>query len=98
MLSPAEGAAALRDAGLVLDDAAADALVERTEGWAAGIYLAALAVRGLADAEEAAARFSGDHRLVAEYLRDELLDGLPGGHGRVPDPDLRAGVPRRDGL
>ena len=98
MLSPAEGATALRDAGLVLDDAAADALVERTEGWAAGIYLAALAVRGLDDAEEAAARFSGDHRVVAEFLRDELIDGLPEDTRRVPDPDVRAGVPRRAGL
>ncbi len=77
MLTPAEGAAALRDAGLELDTAAADSLVERTEGWPAGIYLAALAVRDLPDAEAAAARFAGDNRLVAEYLRDELIDGLP---------------------
>lgn len=76
-LTEAEGAAALRDAGLELDDEAVGTLVERTEGWAAGIYLAALAVRGLPDAEEAALRFAGDHRLVAEYLRDELIEGLP---------------------
>ncbi|MGZ6994307.1 MAG: AAA family ATPase [Acidimicrobiia bacterium] len=76
-LTAAEGAVALRDAGLELDEAAADSLVERTEGWAAGIYLAALAVRDLPDAEDAAARFTGDNRVVAEYLRDELIDGLP---------------------
>lgn len=76
MLTPAEGAAALRDAGLTIDGATADALVDRAEGWPAGIYLAALAVRDLSDAEDAAARFGGDHRLVAEYLRDELIEGL----------------------
>lgn len=77
MFTPAEGAEALRDAGVKIDDAAADLLVERTEGWPAGIYLAALAVRDLDNAPDAATQFTGDHRLVAEFLRDELVDGLP---------------------
>lgn len=77
MLTPTEGAEALRDAGVKIDDDAAALLVERTEGWPAGVYLAALAVRDLDDAREAATRFTGDHRLVAEFLRDELIDGLP---------------------
>jgi LuxR family maltose regulon positive regulatory protein len=76
-LTPEEGATALRGSGVVLDDDAVDLLVERTEGWAAGIYLAALSVRDVDDAQSAAARFSGDHRMVAEYLRDELIDVLP---------------------
>jgi LuxR family transcriptional regulator, maltose regulon positive regulatory protein len=76
-LSGAEGVAALRDAGFALDAAAAESLVEQTEGWPAGIYLAALAVRDGGDPEQAATRFTGDHRLVAEYFRDELLDALP---------------------
>ncbi len=77
VLTTEESATALRDAGLALDDATVDALVEQTEGWAAGIYLAALAVRDLDDAAAAARRFTGDNKLVADYLRDELIDGLP---------------------
>jgi LuxR family maltose regulon positive regulatory protein len=76
-LSGPEGAAVLRDSGLQVDDDVAGAVVSRTEGWPAGIYLAALAARDQPDAALAAQRFAGDHRLVAEYLRDELLEGLP---------------------
>jgi LuxR family maltose regulon positive regulatory protein len=75
-LDAAQGAAVLRAAGLELEPDHADALVERTEGWAAGLYLAALAARD-STADDLVARFTGDHRLVAEYLRDELLDALP---------------------
>jgi LuxR family maltose regulon positive regulatory protein len=76
-LNGSEGAALLRDAGLRLDADVVDVVVTRTEGWPAGIYLAALAVRDQPDATLATQRFAGDHRLVADYLRDELLDGLP---------------------
>jgi LuxR family transcriptional regulator, maltose regulon positive regulatory protein len=76
-LSPADGAAALREAGVDLDDSTADLLLAKTEGWPAGIYLAALAVRDHDNVAEAASRFTGEHRLVAEFLRDELVDGLP---------------------
>ncbi len=77
VLSGDEGAAVLRDAGLDVDPATAETLVARTEGWPAGVYLAALAARDQPDATVAAARFAGDHRLVAEYLREELMEGLP---------------------
>jgi LuxR family maltose regulon positive regulatory protein len=76
-LTPEQGAVALRGAGIDLDATAVDVLVDRTEGWPAGIYLAALAVRDAGDASAAADRFSGEHRIVAEYLRDELIDSLP---------------------
>ena len=56
---------------------AAAALAERTEGWAAAVYLAALAARGAAQPSEALARFSGAARDVADYLRLELLDAQP---------------------
>ena len=51
-------------------------LLRITEGWPAGIALAALASKGGRDASKPLATFGGDHRYVAEYLRDELLDSL----------------------
>jgi LuxR family transcriptional regulator, maltose regulon positive regulatory protein len=62
-------------AGVDVPDLAA--LVERTEGWAAGLRLAALATAGHADPERLAAEFSGTERTVAEYLLAEVLDRQP---------------------
>jgi LuxR family transcriptional regulator, maltose regulon positive regulatory protein len=59
-------------AGVDLPDPAL--LVERTEGWAAGLRLAALAAAGHEDSERLAAEFSGTERTVAEYLLAEVLD------------------------
>ena len=73
-MTRAEAALLLRDLGLATGDV--DVLVERTEGWPAGLYLAALSVRDQPDRDRALARFAGDDRLVADYLRDELLAGL----------------------
>jgi len=64
-------------AGLELEPAQVRTLVERTEGWPAGLYLAALSVQEQPDVGRAVARFSGDDRLVADYLRDEFLSSLP---------------------
>src|SRR5215468_3982936 len=52
-------------------------LVERTEGWAAGLRLAALAAAGHPDPARLAAEFSGTERTVAEYLLAEVLDRQP---------------------
>jgi len=49
-------------------------LVERTEGWAAGLRLAALSLAGHPDPGRLAADFSGTERTVAEYLLAEVLD------------------------
>jgi len=76
-LAPAEGVELVRLAGLVLDDDSVTALVDRTEGWAAGLYLAALALRDNPAPAEAANGFSGDDRVVADYLRHELLTMFP---------------------
>ncbi len=54
------------------------ALVARTEGWAAGLQLAGLSLRGHTDAAGFAAAFSGSHRFVLDYLADEVLDGQTG--------------------
>jgi LuxR family transcriptional regulator, maltose regulon positive regulatory protein len=63
-------------AGVALDAAEVDALVERTEGWPAGLYLAALSLRDQGDAAAAIVSFGGDDRLVADYVADALLADL----------------------
>jgi LuxR family maltose regulon positive regulatory protein len=68
-----EAAAMLSRAGLDLPPNDVLVLLRRTEGWPAGLYLAALSMR---DAHGDVARFGGDNRLVADYVRDEVLDGL----------------------
>jgi LuxR family transcriptional regulator, maltose regulon positive regulatory protein len=67
----------LEASGVGLSEAALGSLVETTEGWAAGLRLAALSVTRNADPEQFAADFSGSERTVAEYLVAEVLDRLP---------------------
>jgi LuxR family maltose regulon positive regulatory protein len=73
-----EGAALLGAAGPRLPETAVAALTARTEGWAAGLQLAALSLRGQADPAGFVAAFSGSHRFVLDYLADEVLDGQTG--------------------
>jgi LuxR family maltose regulon positive regulatory protein len=54
-------------------------LHERTEGWAAGIQLSALALQKQSDPEEFVSAFSGSQRYVFDYLVDEVLGGLSAG-------------------
>ena len=63
--------------GIELTTSQAAALVERTEGWVAGLQLAALALPGHADVEEFVVNFAGDDRAVADYLTERVLGGLP---------------------
>ena len=65
-------------AGPGLPGTAVAALMARTEGWAAGLQLAGLSLRGHADPAGFAAAFSGSHRFVLDYLADEVLEGQPG--------------------
>src|SRR5215472_13081344 len=58
----------------LLPEAAVAALVARTEGWAAGLQLAGLSLRGQADAARFVAAFTGSHRFVLDYLTDEVLE------------------------
>ena len=77
--TPEEAAELLGEtAGPGLPGAAVAALVARTEGWAAGLQLAGLSLRGHADPAGFVAAFSGSHRFVLDYLADEVLDGQPG--------------------
>ena len=71
-----EAAAMLREAvGNDLPDAAVAALGARTEGWAAGLRLAALSLHGHDDAAAFVAAFTGSHRYVLDYLAEEVLEG-----------------------
>jgi LuxR family transcriptional regulator, maltose regulon positive regulatory protein len=71
-----EAAGVLDRAGVRLERDDVDALLRRTEGWPAGLYLAALSLRDQPDIRTAVERFAGDDRVVADYLRDELLAPL----------------------
>ncbi len=64
---------------LGLTDSEVEALAGRTEGWAAGLQLAGLSLRGREAADRIAfvADFSGSHRYVIDYLIDEVLRRQP---------------------
>jgi LuxR family maltose regulon positive regulatory protein len=70
----AEAAQLLAAAGVELPGPVLGALHERTEGWAAGLRLAALALAGHPDPVRFATEFSGTERTVADYLLAEVLD------------------------
>ncbi|WAC90287.1 LuxR C-terminal-related transcriptional regulator [Mycobacterium sp. Aquia_213] len=63
--------------GLKLTDAQVQLLFRRTEGWAAGLYLAGLSLAGRTDAEAFIQTFAGDNRHIVDYLIAEVLDGQP---------------------
>ena len=63
--------------GIALSDAGAALLHQRTEGWAAGLRLAAISLADHPDPERFVAEFSGSDRTVAEYLLAEMLERQP---------------------
>jgi LuxR family maltose regulon positive regulatory protein len=63
--------------GIALSAAGAALLHERTEGWAAGLRLAAISLTGHPEPERFVTEFSGSDRTVAEYLLAEMLDRQP---------------------
>src|ERR1044071_2933158 len=71
-----EAAALLPAARVPLGPAAGDTLMARTEGWPSGLRLATVALSAQADVEGAVAGCGGDDRVVADYLRDEVLAEL----------------------
>jgi LuxR family transcriptional regulator, maltose regulon positive regulatory protein len=73
----------LASAGVDLSESALTALLERTEGWAAGLRLAALSLTAHSDPERLAVEFSGSERTVADYLLAEVLDRQPEGVRRL---------------
>ena len=72
-----ESRALFEAVGVELPDSALTVLAERTEGWAAGLRLAALSLAGHRDPDGFAAAFAGSERTVAEYLLAEVLDRQP---------------------
>jgi len=62
---------------LGLSQANVAALYQRTEGWIAGLHLAALSLRGIQDVERFVQRFAGDQRYVLDYLMDEVFEQQP---------------------
>jgi LuxR family maltose regulon positive regulatory protein len=63
--------------GLKLSAEDIAALEARTEGWIAGLQLAAISMQGLKDATGFIQSFTGSHRLVLDYLIEEVLDRQP---------------------
>ena len=75
--TPAEARALLVDQeGIPLADEDIAGLVERIEGWPAGLYLAALWLRGVDEPAAAVRTFGADHGQVADYLAGEVIDVL----------------------
>jgi LuxR family maltose regulon positive regulatory protein len=66
-----------RFGGLRLAPADVKVLTERTEGWIAGLQLAALSLRDEADPEAFVRRFAGPHPTVSDYLLGEVLERQP---------------------
>jgi LuxR family maltose regulon positive regulatory protein len=75
-MTATEGAALLARSGLDLGPADVETLVRKTEGWPAALYLATVELRDQVDLSAAVERFGGDDAIVADYVRDELLEGL----------------------
>jgi LuxR family maltose regulon positive regulatory protein len=78
-LSVDEAVALLHLAGVAVGHPDLAAIVRRAEGWPVALHLAALALRDRSWDGEARAPFSGDDRLLADYVRAELLSGLDPG-------------------
>ena len=81
-LNEREAALLLEAAGVELDPSHLRDLTEQTEGWPAGLYLAALSMGAGAERRVGVAAFAGDDRFVADYFREELLSRLPPAEAR----------------
>ena len=87
-----ETRALLEATGIELSDEGVALLHERTEGWAAGLRLAAISLAGHPDPERFVTEFSGSERTVAGYLLAEVLERQP---PQVRDLLLRTSVLER---
>ena len=76
--TPAETAALVRNvSGDSLSPPDLAVLLKRTEGWAAGIYLAALSLRGHSSPRSFIRQFSGNNRFIVDFLAEEVLSRQP---------------------
>jgi LuxR family maltose regulon positive regulatory protein len=76
-LGAAEAQDLLAAAGVRLPDGLVARLVERTEGWPAGLYLAALSLRDRSSPEDFVDQFAGTSRHVADFLSEDVLPACP---------------------
>ncbi len=75
---PGEAAAIVHSvSGVRLSEADLADLAERTEGWPACTYLAALSLRGHPSPHEFIREFTGDNRFIVDFLADEVLSRQP---------------------
>ncbi len=63
--------------GLAISAEHVAALEARTEGWAAGLHLVALALQERRNVADFVAHFTGSHHFIVDYLAEEVLGGLP---------------------
>ena len=91
-LTLTEASSLLREAGITLGQDDMAELHRRTEGWPAGLYLAALSLREGGRSRTSVASFNGEHQLVSRVH----AVGVPGADllaaAGVPDPDRGAGA------
>jgi LuxR family maltose regulon positive regulatory protein len=80
-MDEAEAQSLLSGAGVELAEEATGSLVTRTEGWPAGLYLAAMAINAGSPHADVVETFAGDDRYMGDYLRSEFL-------GRVSRADV----------
>src|SRR5215472_16337698 len=77
-MGPQEACQLLRGAGAGVDEASLASLLQRTEGWPTGLYIAALAMKPGNRQSAAGFTFTGDDIFMGDYLRSELLDQISG--------------------
>ena len=77
-MGPEEASSLLEGAGAELGEASIHELLQRTEGWPAGLYIAALAMKAGTRRSEVGFTFTGDDIFMGDYLRSELLDRVSG--------------------
>ena len=75
-MGPSEAQSLLTGAGVEADEASLRDLLQRTEGWPAGLYIAALAIKSGTRQSDAGFTFTGDDVYMGDYLRSELLAGI----------------------
>ena len=76
-LTPDESGELLRSTGVELERDDVHRLTSRTEGWAAGLHLASIALREQQDTRAFVDAFSGDSRHVLDYLARDVFDAVP---------------------
>jgi LuxR family transcriptional regulator, maltose regulon positive regulatory protein len=77
-MGPEEAGSLLKEAGAEVDEAGLRDLLQRTEGWPTGLYIAALAMNSGTQQGEVGFTFTGDDIFMGDYLRSELVDRISG--------------------